>query len=169
MKQHIKTVFKRLQTILPATVISFLVVFVLPEVIYKSRIFPEHVGPNDIQSAIGDVIMLLLVLATWRITVNARADKTRNKPFINKDSGTGKKRKKVYLAEFVQTKGKVLVHVPCWDIEAEGKDLADAISVARDAINRKRSSMSDSGREIQEVSILDKEAFFAMVDVDMPD
>ncbi len=66
--------------------------------------------------------------------------------------------KNVYPVLFTKTTTNILVEVPDLDILTEGKDMADAIEMARDAIELKCVSMGDDGLEIampSEVSSLD--------------
>lgn len=63
--------------------------------------------------------------------------------------------KQVYPAFIAEYKGDFLVYVPDMDIYTEGKNLADAIEMARDAIELKCVSMEDDGIEIPLPSEMD--------------
>lgn len=63
--------------------------------------------------------------------------------------------KKIYPVIFTQTKAEVLIEVPDLEILTEGKNLADAIDMARDAIGITGISMEDHGEAIPEPSDLD--------------
>lgn len=56
--------------------------------------------------------------------------------------------KKVYPVIFTQTQDNVLVEVPDLEILTEGKDIADAIEMARDAMGVTGISMEDHGEVI---------------------
>ncbi len=56
--------------------------------------------------------------------------------------------KNVYPVFFTRTNDNVLVEVPDLDILTEGKDMNDAIDMARDAIELKCVSMEDDKEEI---------------------
>ncbi|MSS63150.1 type II toxin-antitoxin system HicB family antitoxin [Velocimicrobium porci] len=56
--------------------------------------------------------------------------------------------KYVYPVIFTQTADCVLVDVPVLDIQTEGTDMADAISMARDSIGLKGITLEDQGLEI---------------------
>ena len=58
--------------------------------------------------------------------------------------------KAVYPVIFTETEDAVLVDVPDLQILTEGKDLQDAIEMARDAIGITGISMQDHGEEIPE-------------------
>lgn len=60
--------------------------------------------------------------------------------------------KKVYNTIFTQTKDCVLVEVPDMAILTEGKTIAEAIEMARDAIGLKGITMEDMGERIPEAS-----------------
>lgn len=60
--------------------------------------------------------------------------------------------KKVYNTIFTQTKDCVLVEVPDMEILTEGKTIAEAIEMARDAIGLKGITMEDMGERIPEAS-----------------
>lgn len=62
--------------------------------------------------------------------------------------------KKVYPVIFTQVDDGVLVEVPDMDILTEGKDIADAMEMARDAIGLKGISMADAMQEIPQPSEL---------------
>lgn len=53
--------------------------------------------------------------------------------------------KNVYPVIFTQTEKNILVEVPDFEILTEGKDITDAISMARDAIGLKGISLEDDG------------------------
>lgn len=66
--------------------------------------------------------------------------------------------KNVYPVFFTKTDTVILVEVPDLEILTEGKDMKDAIEMARDAIELKCVSMEDDGMEIplpSEISYLD--------------
>ena len=56
--------------------------------------------------------------------------------------------KKVYPVILTKNEGVVLVEIPDLKILTQGKDLADAIYMARDAIGLKIISMEDDGEEV---------------------
>lgn len=56
--------------------------------------------------------------------------------------------KGVYPVFLTKTDDGILVEVPDFEILTEGKDLADAVSMARDAIGLKAISMEDAGIDI---------------------
>ena len=56
--------------------------------------------------------------------------------------------KAVYPVFFTQTEEAVLIEVPDLEILTEGKDMPDAIEMARDAIELKCVSMEDDKIEI---------------------
>ncbi len=56
--------------------------------------------------------------------------------------------KKVYPAVFTPDNNQYLVYVPDFDIYTQGEDLADAIDMARDAVNLMGITLEDEGREI---------------------
>lgn len=75
----------------------------------------------------------------------------------------------------VMTKGEkwIVVYVPDFDINTQGKDYADAMYMARDAIGLMGITMEDDGEAIPAASELDKvaeehagEGIVALVDVD---
>ncbi len=84
----------------------------------------------------------------------------------------------VYPVIFTQTNEGVLVEVPDLRIMTEGKDMADAIYMARDAIGLQGITLEDMGQEIPKASELrqidpqrgifveDGIGFVSMVDVD---
>lgn len=86
--------------------------------------------------------------------------------------------KKAYLAIFTQVDDVVLVEVPDLEILTEGKDMPDAIEMARDAIGITVISMDDYRTEIPKPSALNEvdtskgtfvnegESFISFVDVD---
>lgn len=86
--------------------------------------------------------------------------------------------KAVYPAIFTQTNDVVLVEVPDLGILTEGKDMQNAIEMARDAIGLTGISMQDKGEAIPEptnfrkINILegtfseDGESYLSLVDID---
>lgn len=54
----------------------------------------------------------------------------------------------MYPVFFTKTNTDILVEVPDWEILTEGKDMSDAIEMARDAIELKCVSMEDDGTEL---------------------
>jgi predicted RNase H-like HicB family nuclease len=86
--------------------------------------------------------------------------------------------KSIYPVIFTQTDNVVLVEVPDMEILTEGKDMADAIDMARDAIGLKGISMEDSGdlipasSDIKDIKISDGtfaedgENYVFLVDID---
>lgn len=56
--------------------------------------------------------------------------------------------KSVYPVFFTETEGNILVEVPDMEILTEGKDMNDAIDMARDAITLKYVSMEDAKEEL---------------------
>lgn len=60
--------------------------------------------------------------------------------------------KNVYPVFFTKTNSNILVEVPDFNILTEGKDLGDAIEMARDAIELKCISMEDDKETIPEPS-----------------
>lgn len=64
--------------------------------------------------------------------------------------------KKVYPVIFTQTEDVVLVEVPDLEILTEGKNMADAIDMARDAIGLKGISLEDDSLELSEPSKLEE-------------
>lgn len=63
--------------------------------------------------------------------------------------------KKVYPVIFTQVDDGVLVEVPDMSILTEGKDIVDAMEMARDAIGLKGISMADAMQEIPQPSELE--------------
>jgi predicted RNase H-like HicB family nuclease len=66
--------------------------------------------------------------------------------------------KTIYPAFFTKTDAVVLIEVPDLEILTEGKDMVDAVEMARDAIELKCISMEDDGTEIpmpSEITSLD--------------
>lgn len=86
--------------------------------------------------------------------------------------------KKVYPTIFTQADDVVLIEVPDMGILTEGKDIADAVEMARDAIGLKGISLEDDNLEVPEPSeiadidiqkgtfIEDGKSFVSLVDVD---
>lgn len=64
--------------------------------------------------------------------------------------------KKAYPAFIAQNGQDFLVYVPDMDIYTEGKDVADAIEMARDAIGLKGIDMEDDHLELPEASNYDE-------------
>lgn len=60
--------------------------------------------------------------------------------------------KRVYPIFISQDKEDFLVYVPDMDIYTEGKDMADAIEMARDAIGLQGIALEDAGNTIPEAS-----------------
>lgn len=60
--------------------------------------------------------------------------------------------KRVYPAILTPTKKNILVEIPDLQILTEGKDLGDAIKMARDAIGLKGISLQDAGKAIPDAS-----------------
>lgn len=86
--------------------------------------------------------------------------------------------KKAYPVIFTQTDDVILVEVPDLEILTEGKDMANAIEMARDAIGLQGISREDHGEEIPDASFIsdidvekgtfveDGNGFISYVDVD---
>ena len=86
--------------------------------------------------------------------------------------------KKVYPTIFTQADDVVLIEVPDMGILTEGKDIADAVEMARDAIGLKGISLEDDKLKIPKPSEIadidiqngaftdDGESFVSLVDVD---
>ena len=86
--------------------------------------------------------------------------------------------KNVYPVFFTKADDVILIEVPDLEILTEGKDMADAIKMARDAIELKCVSLEDEGIAIPEPSAIsdlniengtfsdDGETFLSFVDVD---
>lgn len=86
--------------------------------------------------------------------------------------------KRVYPVIFTKTQNNVLVEVPDMGILTEGKDITEAIEMARDAIGLKGISMEDEGGTIplsSEMSFIDEKkgtfreegkSYVSLVDVD---
>ena len=81
------------------------------------------------------------------------------------------KMKKVYPVILTQAEDCILIEVPDLEILTQGKDLADAIEMARDAIGLTIITMQDKGRDIPipsiEANINMKAATFAEDGVNM--
>lgn len=87
--------------------------------------------------------------------------------------------KVVYPVIFTQTDSCVLVEVPDMEILTEGKDMADAIDMARDAIGIKGISLEDDSMELPKVSKMNEvdltngsfstegTSFLSLVDIDI--
>lgn len=60
--------------------------------------------------------------------------------------------KKVYPVILTQSKKEVLVEIPDFNLFTEGKDLNDAIAMARDAIGLQGISKQDHGEKIPDAS-----------------
>lgn len=82
--------------------------------------------------------------------------------------------KRVYPAVFTKCEGGFLVHIPDFDIMTEGSDLADAIDMARDAVNLMGITWEDKGKpipsasDIQKVPLEDGQ-FCTLIDCDFDD
>lgn len=86
--------------------------------------------------------------------------------------------KKVYPTIFTQADDVVLIEVPDMGILTEGKDIADAVEMARDAIGLKGISLEDDKMEIPKPSSIvdidvqkgtfaeEGKSFVSLVDVD---
>lgn len=86
--------------------------------------------------------------------------------------------KAVYPVIFTQTKDGYLIEVPDLKILTEGKDMADAIDMARDAIGLHGITCEDMGKELPEASSMtmievsqgtfaaEGESMVSMVDID---
>jgi len=86
--------------------------------------------------------------------------------------------KEVYPVIFTQSEDTILIEVPDLEILTEGKDMADAIEMARDAIGITGISMEDNGDSIPKPSGLtdikpengtfseEGRGFVSMVDID---
>lgn len=87
--------------------------------------------------------------------------------------------KVVYPVIFTQTDSCVLVEVPDMEILTEGKDMADAIDMARDAIGIKGISLEDDSMELPKESKMNEvdltngsfstegTSFLSLVDIDI--
>lgn len=87
--------------------------------------------------------------------------------------------KVVYPVIFTQTDSCVLVEVPDMEILTEGKDMADAIDMARDAIGIKGISLEDDSMELPKASKMNEvdltngsfstegTSFLSLVDIDI--
>lgn len=64
--------------------------------------------------------------------------------------------KQVYPTFIAEDKGDFLVYVPDMDIYTEGKNIADAIEMARDAIGLKGIDYEDDGKELPVPSTVDE-------------
>lgn len=86
--------------------------------------------------------------------------------------------KKVYPAIFTETESIVLIEVPDFEILTEGKNIADAVDMARDAIGLKGIIMIDQKEDVPEPSAVseinassgafagDGESFTTLIDID---
>lgn len=80
--------------------------------------------------------------------------------------------KGVYPIVLTQGETWVVVYVPDFDINSQGKDVADAIEMARDAIGMVGNVLEDSGKLLPEASSLREvaedhpEGLVTLVDVD---
>lgn len=86
--------------------------------------------------------------------------------------------KAIYPVIFTQTTTNVLVEVPDLEILTEGKDIQDAVEMARDAIGVTGISMQDHNEEIPEASRMDQvnaslgtfagdgQSYVSLVDID---
>ena len=64
--------------------------------------------------------------------------------------------KGVYPVLFTKTDNNILIEVPDFEILTEGKDMNDAINMARDAIELKCVSMEDDNKKFRNHQILEK-------------
>lgn len=60
--------------------------------------------------------------------------------------------KKMYPVIFTQTKNCILIEIPDLDIFSEGKDMEEAIEMARDAISLKIVSLEDNWEKVPEAT-----------------
>lgn len=79
--------------------------------------------------------------------------------------------KQVYPAIFTKSKNEYVVDIPDFDIATQGKDLADAIDMARDAINLMGITWEDKGEIIPAPSdlceiALEEGQFCTLIDCD---
>jgi predicted RNase H-like HicB family nuclease len=77
----------------------------------------------------------------------------------------------VYPVIFTKTDNGYVVHVPDMDIDTQGRDLAEAIYMARDAIGITGIDMQDEGRELPSPSNMasissEDGEFVSIVDID---
>ena len=82
--------------------------------------------------------------------------------------------KRVYPVVLTQSPESILVYVPDFNIDTEGKDFADAIEMARDAICITAVSIEDDGDALPEPSKVEavsakKGSIVTLVDVDVDD
>lgn len=87
--------------------------------------------------------------------------------------------KKMYPVIFTQMKDCILIEIPDLDIFSEGKDMVEAIEMARDAISLKIVSLEDNGEKVPEATEIfmidvsksafanDGKSFLSIVDVDI--
>ena len=87
--------------------------------------------------------------------------------------------KKMYPVIFTQTKDCILVEVPDLNIFSEGKDMENAMEMARDAISLTIVSMEDNGEKVPEATEIFKinvgdsiyanegKSFLSIVDTDI--
>ena len=80
--------------------------------------------------------------------------------------------KRVYPVIFIPDDEWYVVYVPDFDISTQGEGLADAIDMARDAINLMGVNMEDEGKQLPEASrIADidvpENGFISLVDCDI--
>ena len=108
---------------------------------------------------------IILLTNIRKVEYNKRASK------INFEEVGIVKMKKVYPVILTQAEDCILIEVPDLEILTQGKDLADAIEMARDAIGLTIITMQDKGRDIPipsiEANINMKAATFAEDGVNM--
>ena len=87
--------------------------------------------------------------------------------------------KKMYPVIFTQTKNCILIEIPDLDIFSEGKDMEEAIEMARDAISLKIVSLEDNWEKVPEATEIfmidvskstfanEGKSFLSIVDVDI--
>lgn len=79
--------------------------------------------------------------------------------------------KRVYPVIFTQLSDGYAVHVPDWEIDTQGDDMAEAIAMARDAIGIMGIEFEDKGKELPVASdikslVLEEKDVASMVDID---
>lgn len=81
--------------------------------------------------------------------------------------------RKAYPIIMTQGKEYIIVYVPDFSINTQGKDIPDAIEMARDAIGLMGIDMEDEGEDLPEASTISKvqedaseDAIVSLVDVD---
>lgn len=79
----------------------------------------------------------------------------------------------IYPIVITKDNADYLVSIPDFDIDTEGKDLADAIFMARDAIGIMGMQLQDEGKELPEPNSrkfkAEKDDIVSLVDVDFDD